>query len=300
MSSDRMRWVTGALISLATSDAVATPASASEPVPYRDFASTGTIGLCDKAGHAITSGKVSDRPFVWTAVSSVAPPAGYEGEGRRATLYIYQPRPNTYPPEWNGDLMTSASLYSNPRHPIAAATPRDFTLAEFIQEFHPMWNGVLQLRMYVGASGKQVHTVSYPTTDIKVTGNTWKVVRGGGVACNLGTSLPFEQTPLPTPTTTQVAGSPSARPSSGTSAEASASPIASASNSSASAPVVDGAGSSGPVAANASAGAGSQPGGASVGWLGLGGLVVVLLGAAAAWHRIRGANAPRGSHQGAS
>ena len=179
----------------------ATTAAASNPVPYTDFQAKGDVGLCDRSGRAVTSGRITDRPFVWFAVSSMPAPQGYAGPGRKATLFIYQPRPSTYPNQWSADQMTSSSPYTNPRYPMAAATVADFSLQDYIAEFPPRWNGLLQLRIYYGAPGKPTWTDTYAATDIKVTGSTWSVVRGGSVPCTKGTAKPnetFRITPSPT------------------------------------------------------------------------------------------------------
>ena len=171
---------------------LAGPAMAAKPLPYTDFSAQGSVGLCDQAGKPVTSGKITDKPFVWFAVSGMKAPEGYGGDGRKATLFIYQPRPNTYPTQWSADQMTSSSPYSNPDFPMAAASAADFSLADYIHEFPPMWDGLLQLRIYFGAPNKPTATDPYPATDIVVTGSTWHVVRGASVACTKGTAQPNE------------------------------------------------------------------------------------------------------------
>src|SRR4051794_32365924 len=74
-------------------DLVARPAAAVGAVPYDDPATVGYLGLCDKAGQPVDHGDIHDRPFVWSALASAAAPAGYDAEGRTATLFAYQPRP---------------------------------------------------------------------------------------------------------------------------------------------------------------------------------------------------------------
>lgn len=46
--------------------------------------------------------------------------------------------------------------------------------------------------MYFSAPNQVTYTYTYPTTDIQVTGNTWHVVRGGTVPCNVGTAVSDE------------------------------------------------------------------------------------------------------------
>lgn len=250
-----------ALVAASAAMLTATTATASNPVPYTDFQAKGSVGLCDKAGNAVTSGRITDRPFVWFAVSSMAAPQGYGGTGRKATLFIYQPRPNTYPNQWSADQMTSSSPYTNPRYPMAAASDVDFSLKDYIAEFPPMWNGLLQLRIYYGIPGKSTWTDTYAATDIKVTGSTWRVVRGASVPCTKGTAKPNETFRI-TPSPTGAAASPSSSSSASPSPDSSSSPSVSAT------PSASGADSSSPspvavVAAEddggASSGAGAAP-----------------------------------------
>jgi hypothetical protein len=167
------------------------PASA-DAAPYSDLASNGTIALCDAAGNRVTSGSIDDKPFVIKASSSRAAPAPFNGEGRTAVLLAYQPRQNAYPDTWSGDILTGTAQYTDPAHPMAAATPLDFTLDDYLKEFPASWDGYVQLRMYFGARGHGVDNTSYPTTDIKVTGKTWTVVRGGQGDCKAGTATSNE------------------------------------------------------------------------------------------------------------
>jgi hypothetical protein len=259
---------------------IAVPTSAANPVPYNDFAAHGSVGLCDKAGNAVTSGKLSDKPFAWFAVSSLAAPAGYAGTGRKATLYVYQPRPNTYPNQWSGDQMTSSSPYTNPRYPMAAATAEDFSLQDFVTAFPPRWNGLLQLRIYYGMPNMPTWTETYAATDIKVTGSTWKVVRGASVPCTKGSATPNEPFHL-SPSPSKASAAP-ATPAVSTNASASAAPSSSATASLApsSASSSDVSASGSPVAA-ATASSDSGSGSRAPLWLvGLVGLAAVLVGGA--------------------
>src|SRR5438105_12873850 len=78
-------------------------ALADAAVPYKDTNVAGTIGLCDRTGKAIHHGKVSDGPFVWLAASSSPARAPYDGYGKSATLYAYQPLQRSPPEDWRGD-----------------------------------------------------------------------------------------------------------------------------------------------------------------------------------------------------
>ena len=168
-------------------------------VPYTDPSANGVIGLCGKDGKPISQGKVSDAPFVWLAVSSSPAKPRYDAAGRSATLYAYTPRQGYPPQDWLGEQITASSPYSNPAHPSAQATSSDgAVLKDFIKADPPMWNGLVQLRIYLGASGESLYNATYPATDIQVKGDTWTVVRGGNVACNSGTAVsPSVGTPTP-------------------------------------------------------------------------------------------------------
>jgi hypothetical protein len=278
------RLAAAALVVLSFTVLAAVPASAANPVPYTDFAAKGSVGLCDKTGNAVTSGKITDKPFVWFAVSSMAAPNGYGGTGRKATLVIYQPRPNTYPPQWSGDSMTSSSPYTNPRYPMAAASAEDFSLLDYINEFPPQLNGLLQLRIYYGAPQKSTWTETYAATDIKVTGSTWRVVRGASVPCRKGSAKPNEPY--------HIVASPSAStPPAGTSTPTpTASVTPTATSTSSATPSATGPGSDSPSpVAGAAAQVDSGSGSGVVPWLlGLGGLAL-LLGGGAWWYSRRSA-----------
>ncbi len=167
-------------------------------LPYHDPAVTGQLGLCDSKGQPVTGGSINQRPFVWRAVSSVQAPAEYSGTGRKASLLIYQPRPNVSADQWSGDQMTATSDYTNPAVPMSQATGQDFTLKEFLGEFKPMVDGLLQLRMYFGIPGRSTWNSSYPAVDIRVTGNSWQVLNPTTVSCTNGSSTSSElQTPGP-------------------------------------------------------------------------------------------------------
>jgi hypothetical protein len=172
-------------------------AYASGAVPWTDTAVTGAIGLCDSSGHAIEGGNVNTTPFVWRAVSSTAAPSPYNAAGRTATLYAFQPRQGVAPGDWSGDMLTSSTRYTNPAHPMTEATGGDLSLAGFIGEFPPAWNGLLQLRMYLSAPNQPADSLSYPATTIKVTGSTWSVVNGGTGPCTAGSAESIESIVLP-------------------------------------------------------------------------------------------------------
>jgi hypothetical protein len=213
----------------ALSIAGAASAHAAGTVPWTDSSVTGFIGLCDSHGHPVTSGSLDSAPFVTRAVSSVAAPSPYGEPGRTATLYAFQPRQGLAPGEWSGDMLTASTRYTNPSHPMAQATGGDLSMAAFVGEFPPAWDGLIQLRLYLGAPGQPPQTISYASTTIKVTGSTWSVVSGGTVSCTSGQATSIESILLPkkalkvhhvaSQSTTAPAGStPAAKPGSAGSA----------------------------------------------------------------------------------
>jgi LPXTG-motif cell wall-anchored protein len=176
------------------------------------------IGFCNQAGQPITQGNLSTTPFVWRAVSSQAAEAPYNGPGHSAILYAYQPRQGVDPGQWSGEELTAAATYTDPAHPMAAATDRDESLQDFVQDYPPMWDGLVQVRMYLGASNQTIDSLSYPATVLQVTGNTWHVVSGGNVSCQSGKAVSIETILLPKSKSTPKAhasGTPAAHSSSG-------------------------------------------------------------------------------------
>ena len=199
-------------------------------MPYSDPNATGVLGLCDKAGHSIDHGSIHDVPFVWRAVSSTPAPSPYDKDGRTGTLLAFQPRPGVDPGQWSGDLLTASGHYASAAHPMAQSTDRDEPLSDFLTSYPTKVDGLIQLRLYLGAPGEPPYTLKYAATDIRVTGDTWAVVRGGSVACgssNAAVSLESILPPVtPTPTASRPAtASPSAaQPSPTTAPDTSSAP----------------------------------------------------------------------------
>ena len=135
-------------------------------------------------------------------MSSAHVPAGYT----RATLYVFQPIQYVDPGDWTGYQLTDDALFSNPAHPMAQATYADNPLIWPDQSMPPYWDGLYELRMYFSGPGKTPWTSSYPAAVIKVTGNTWILVQGGGSSCTNGKAesvetflLPKSETAVPKP-----------------------------------------------------------------------------------------------------
>jgi hypothetical protein len=169
------------------------PALADSSVPYNDPLVVGSIGLCNAAGQTVTTGSVNDVPFVTKAIDSTPAAAPYNGAGETATLFLYQPRQNIAPDEWHGEQIGASSRSSTPQHPTAILTAGDGPLAAVLADYPPTWDGLMQLRIYLGAPNQPTFRSTYDATDIKITGNTWQVVRGASVACGNGQSVSLEQ-----------------------------------------------------------------------------------------------------------
>ncbi|MCU1366621.1 MAG: hypothetical protein JWN39_2260 [Ilumatobacteraceae bacterium] len=182
-------------------------ARADDAVPYTDPNAVGFIGLCDASDHPIDHGSISAQPFVRSAVSSAAAPAPYDGEGRTATLFAYQPRDGSAPGEWSGQLLTASTRYTDPQHPMALATPLDDSLGTFLGAFPPSWDGLIQLRLFLGVPGQPTRTLQYAATDIRVDGDTWTVTRGGDTACDQQAGTSIEEL-LPTGAATPSTAAP--------------------------------------------------------------------------------------------
>ncbi|MCZ3389661.1 MAG: hypothetical protein LH645_11210 [Actinomycetia bacterium] len=159
-----------------------------EDVPYEDPAAIGSMTLCDTDLQPVTEGSLTDRPFVWRAVSDTSAPAPYDDKNRRAVLYYYQPRENVDPGEWSYEILTAASTYSDPRYPIAQATPIDFPLLSAATNYPPQWDGFVQLRVYFTTDGLP-QSPDYVSADIRIQGDNWTLVRGGDAPCDAGKAV---------------------------------------------------------------------------------------------------------------
>jgi hypothetical protein len=147
-------------------------------VPWQDPSAKGAITFYDQAGKVLTKGSVTTHPFVWKAVGSTPAGAGFTGAGKFATLLAYQPRQGADPTEWSGDLMSASTPYQDAAYPTVLMTATDFSLGDFLKEFPPKWKGMIQLRLFIGASGVPIQTNPYDTATVKVNGNKWMLVGG--------------------------------------------------------------------------------------------------------------------------
>jgi hypothetical protein len=213
-------------------------------VPYSDPRAVGSIGLCNAAGQAVTSGGINDVPFVAKAIDSTPAAAPYNGSGETATLFIYQPRQGIDPSNWYGEQFGASNPSSTPQHPTTTLTAGDGALAAALADYPPKWDGLMELRIYLGAPNEPIYNSTYDATDIKITGDKWQVARGASVSCGDGQSVSLEKSlasQFP-----QITASPS--PSSGVSGRAKTSGNKSP-------------GASGKAGAGTSAGAGGSTGG---------------------------------------
>jgi hypothetical protein len=242
-------------------------------LPYTDPNQAGLLTLCNKKLQPITHGSINTAPFVWRIVSSVPTPAAWRVKGVTATLFAYQPRRYTPAGAWSGTALTAASVYSNLAHPMVQGTPIDQPLTQMTSNFPPLWDHLIELRVYLGAPDRSPSVLDYGAADLQISGKTWTMVVGGHASCTAGTATSREvllglpgANGKPKP---KAAGA-AAKPSSASSAASTA-----AASSSASAPA--GAG----TAASATA-SDSSSSLAPVG-IGAGVLVVVLLAAGGLW-----------------
>jgi hypothetical protein len=178
------RWLSravtlGGLLVAAT--ALASPAWADQP-PYSDPAVEGTLTLCDQDLQRVTSGAVTDRPTVWRAVGSVPAPSPYDGEGRKASLWIFQPRKGIPAGEWTGVALTAASRYQDPSHPMAQSSLIDLAMAVRLDAYPPQWDGWMQLRLLYSAPNTSV-AATYAAADLRIQGDRWTLVGGGTDDC---------------------------------------------------------------------------------------------------------------------
>ncbi|HKC27474.1 MAG TPA: hypothetical protein VKB75_05635 [Jatrophihabitans sp.] len=185
-------------------------------VPYTDPQATGAITLCDVKGNVTTGGDIHTKPFVWRAVGSSAATTPFNGAGRTAALYGYQPIKDVDPTMWEGEFLTAGATYTNPSRPMAAATAYDPSLADLLGDYPPKWNGLLELRMFLGVPGEPTYTAKYNAATIHITGSRWTLLQGGREGCNSGVSnssenlLPYVRAArTPAPNATTVAAQPS-------------------------------------------------------------------------------------------
>jgi hypothetical protein len=189
----RARLLAGAVATAFAALLLGAQPSVAASVPYVDPNAVGSIGLCDQTGQPLTHGSIDDKPFIWKAVDETAAKAPYNVTGASATLYAYQPREGVDPREWSGSQLSAASKFSDPTHPTAAMTGLDGALSRFLTGYPAQWDGLVQLRIYLGAPGEPIYSLTYDSADIKVNGQTWSVVKASSVSCGSGSAVSLEQ-----------------------------------------------------------------------------------------------------------
>jgi hypothetical protein len=227
--------------------ASASVTSAAGKVPFTDPGIDGWLTFCNKSNQPITSGSLYSVPFVWKAISSAKPPAGYGTAGGRATLYAYQPIQYVDPGDWSGSQLSAASAYSNPAHPVAQATDADVPLVGFTEAYPAHWQGLVEIRLMYTAVNKAQLTTPYAAAVIRISGSKWTLVEGGGGSCSQSKGLSME--------TVALSKSKVAKPE--TASRATTSPSAAAGSSAGTA-----GGSSGRQSSGGSTAGGSAAGGA--------------------------------------
>ena len=196
MPSARLRrWIViagGAAIAAAVGVALA-PSAFADSLPYTDPGAVGRITLCDVTGKAVTSGSIHTKPFVWRAVGSTVGTGPYKTDpGRTAALYGYQPIKDVDPTQWNGEYLTASAKYTNPSFPMAGASAADPSLADLLSDYPAKWDGLIELRMFLGAPLNPAQTATYNASSIRVSGDTWSLIDGGSAGCDSGTARSAE------------------------------------------------------------------------------------------------------------
>jgi len=161
-------------------------------LPYTDPDQAGWLTLCGTNLKPLTQGSITFTPFVWRVVSDVAAPKGYFAKGAKATMFAYQPRAQTPAGAWSGTVMGAASYYSTAAHPMAQFTPIDSPLTQMTLAYPPLWDHLIQLRLYLSAPNTPPLTTHYAAADIQVTGKTWRLVAGGHSSCTAGNAVSEE------------------------------------------------------------------------------------------------------------
>ena len=88
--------------------------------------------------------------------------------------------------------MGAASYYTSSAHPMAQFTPIDSPLTQMTIAYPPLWDHLIQLRLYLGAPNAPPLTTHYAAADIQVIGKTWRLVAGGHSSCTAGNAVSEE------------------------------------------------------------------------------------------------------------
>ncbi len=109
--------------------------------------------------------------------------------GTSAQLYAFQPRKGVDPSDWSGEQLSGASRFTNLVHPTAALTGLDESLAVFVGDFPPQWDGYVQLRLYLNAPNAGEYTTTYNATNLVIKGDKWSAVGDSPVSCGGSTAV---------------------------------------------------------------------------------------------------------------
>ena len=151
--------------------------------PYSDPASAGRLALCGADGKPLSEGATTDSPFAATVVGTTPAGPGYDGEGRTASLFAYQPREGVQPTDWSGMQLAAPTRYDDPAQPLAELGSTDVSLAQFLGGYPATYDGWVQLRLYLGAPDQPLQSQAYDTVDLQVDGGSWRVVDASATGC---------------------------------------------------------------------------------------------------------------------
>jgi hypothetical protein len=250
-------------------------------LPYTDPNQAGWLTLCGVNLRPVTSGSITTKPFVWRVVSSTAAPKVYFIKGARATLFAYQPRPFTPAGAWSGTIMAPASFYSDRMHPMVQLTPIDQPLSYMTIAYPPIFDHLIQLRLYLSAPNRVADTESYAAADIQVIGKTWTLVAGGNASCTGGQAISLETvTGMP-----GASGTP--KPQAGAAKAGTTSPTSGSSGASTAAAGSGGSSTGGSGSVNAADAAHTSSAVPIAAGLGGAVLIVAVLSSAVIWRRRR-------------
>lgn len=177
------------LVAIGAAPAMAAQASSTRnafKLPFKDPDQAGWLTLCGTNLKPVTEGSITAKPFVWRVVSDVRTPSAWWIKGTKAELYAFQPRPYTPPGAWGGVIMAAPSEYSNRQYPMAQMTPIDEPLSYMTDDYPPIWDHLIELRLYLGAPDREQDINDYAAADIQVIGHTWHLVAGGHSSCTAG------------------------------------------------------------------------------------------------------------------
>lgn len=165
-------------------------AGGTDAVPYDDAQSSGLLTLCDEKGKPVTGGKLDAKPFAPIVVgeSPIDSRIGDDVTGV-ATLFGYQPREGVDPLEFSGAAIGGPVPFVDHDVPATRIVAEAYSVGDFTEIYPARLDGYVQLRLITSAAGFGTDISSYDTADIKVDGDSWRLVRGGDASCSGAASL---------------------------------------------------------------------------------------------------------------